>query len=267
MKKIISLLLVCLLAVSLCACSQEQKTDWEYIKDKGIITIGMTIYEPMNYYDEDGELIGFDTELALALGEKLGVDVEFVVIDWNNKVAELNGFNIDLIWNGMTIREELDEEIDFSIPYSGNAQVCVINQKNADKYTDLASMKGAVMGAEAGSAGADVIKATEEFAGNEVIDVKDQRASLLELKSGTIDVAVIDSVMAGASVGEGTDYADLMVVEGINLTSEEYGIGIRENSPVFLEKVNSTLLELAKDGTVAALMEKYPTVQVLLPLQ
>ena len=266
MKKAVSFLTAAVLAASLLAgCGQTGESDWEYVKEKGTMKIGITLFEPMNYYDPENpdKLIGFDTELAEVVCEKLGVTPEFVEIDWDQKVFELQSKNIDCIWNGMTISDDLKENMDFSVPYSGNMQVCVINSAKAGVYTDLASMANAKIVAEAGSAGQKSVEAEDVLKDAQLTTVQAQRDTLLELKSGTADVAVIDAVMAYASVGEGTDYADLMVVDGIELSKEEYGIGLRKGSDM-TEKINTALQELTDDGTVAALSEKYPSVLVTL---
>ncbi len=246
---------------TLTACSSEQ-TDWEAIEDKGVMIVGMTIFEPMNYYDGD-TLIGYDTELTQAVCEILGVEAEFQEIEWDNKVIELTGYSIDCIWNGMTKTDELGESIDFSTPYSGNMQVCVINTANADVYTDLASINaaGVIVGAEAGSAGESGVES--DIASADLISVAAQRDCLLELKSGTMDVGVMDYVMAAASIGEGTSYTDLMIVPDLELSKEEYAIGFRKGSDL-TEKVNDALQQLVDDGTVATLVEKYPTVMSML---
>lgn len=283
MKKIIALTLALCLALCLVACGGSssstaapasssapaasqpaaEQTDWEYIKEKGTLVVGMTIFDPMNYYDADGKLIGFDTELAEAVAAKLGIAVEFQEIEWNNKVMELNAKNIDCIWNGMTIREDLKAELDFSVPYSGNMQVPVINMKNADKFTTVESMNAAdiTVAAESGSAGEGAIDS--DLSGANKLTVTAQRDCLTELKSGTIDVGVIDYVMAEASVGEGTSYDDLMIVEGIEFGKEEYGIGFRKGSDV-TEMVNAALQELTNEGVVEELRAKYPSVMVTL---
>ena len=282
MKKIIALALVLCLALCLVACGGSsssaaapassapaasqpaaEQTDWEYIKEKGTLVVGMTIFDPMNYYDADGKLIGFDTELAEAVAAKLGIAIEFQEIEWNNKVIELNAKNIDCIWNGMTIREDLKAELDFSVPYSGNMQVPVINMKNADFFTTVESMNAAdvTVAAESGSAGEGAIDS--DLSGANKLTVPAQRDCLTELKSGTIDVGVIDYVMAEASVGEGTSYDDLMIVEGIEFGKEEYGIGFRKGSDL-TEMVNAALQELANEGIVEELRAKYPSVMVTL---
>ncbi|MFI3170578.1 MAG: substrate-binding domain-containing protein [Faecalibacterium sp.] len=248
-------------ASALTGCSSD-KTDWETVQDNGYLTVGMTIFEPMNYYEND-VLVGYDTELTQAVCAILGVEAVFQEIEWDNKVIELNGYSIDCIWNGMTKTDELAENIDFSTPYSGNMQVCVINSANADLYTDLASINaaGVIVGAEAGSAGESVVES--DIAAADLVSVAAQRDCLLELKSGTMDVGVMDYVMAAASIGDGTSYTDLMIVPDLELSKEEYAIGFRKGSDL-TDLVNDALQQLVDDGTVAALVEKYPTVMSML---
>jgi polar amino acid transport system substrate-binding protein len=250
-------------SASSAAASAPADSDWAYISGKGELVIGMTIFEPMNYYDKNNTLTGFDTELAQAACEKLGIKATFQEIDWDNKVIELNAKNIDCIWNGMTITDELGESIDFSLSYSGNMQVCVIKADNKDKFKDAAAINaaGVQVGAEAGSAGEAA--AQESFPNAALTSVNAQRDCLMELKSGTLDVGVIDYVMAKASTGEGTSYTDLMVVPDLELSKEEYAVGLRKGSD-FTAKLNEALEQLAGDGTVKALADKYPSVMVTL---
>lgn len=230
--------------------------DYEYVKSKGKLVIGITIYEPMNYYDSNNTLVGFDTEYAQAVCEKLGIEAEFVIINWDTKVFELESKNIDCIWNGMTITDELKESIDFAEPYIKNMQVAVIKKDNADKYKDTASLKSGVVTAEAGSAGEGAIKDNADLSQATYISVGKQTDALMEVKAGTSDAAILDYVLAAAMVGEGTDYTDLCMVDGLELSVEEYGIGFRKGSTL-TEKVNEATAELIADGTLAALAEKY----------
>lgn len=105
---------------------KAEESDWEYIKNKGKLVVGITLFAPMNYKDANDELIGFETEFAKAVCAKLGVEVEFQVIDWNSKETELASKNIDCIWNGMTITEERKENMQISIPYMENKQAVVV---------------------------------------------------------------------------------------------------------------------------------------------
>lgn len=255
--KIITLVMVLILSVSaLTACSRNDGSDWEYIKGNGKMVIGYTIYEPMNYYDDDNNFTGFDTEFARAVCKYLGVEPVFVEIDWNTKVAEIEAKSIDCIWNGMTIIDELNESLSISKPYVKNMQVVVIDSKNADIYTDIESLKEAALVAEAGSAGEKVINEDEILSQAEYISVTRQVDALMEIKAGTSDAAVLDWTLAKNMIGEGTDYESLQMIEGIELSAEEYGIGFRKGSDA-CTKVNEAIDALAADGTLAALAEKY----------
>lgn len=231
--------------------------DWQYIADKGTFVAGITLFEPMNYYDENGELTGFETEFTKAVCEKLGVEAKFQEIEWDKKEIELNAKTIDAIWNGLTVTEERKENMAFSESYVRNKQVVVIKADNKDKYTDEASMAGASCAAESGSAGQSAIEASKVLSQNEFIGSSAQKDVLLEVKSGTVELGVLDYVMAKASIGEGTDYSDLMIVEGVELAPEEYAIGMRKGDTETVAKVNGAIDELVADGTLKGLAEKY----------
>lgn len=239
----------------------DPDSDLAYILDKGTLVIGITEYAPMNYYDESGKLIGFDTEFAEALCAELGVTPEFIVIDWDTKELELKSKKIDCIWNGLTIKEDRRENMDFSTAYLKNEQVVVIRVEDAALYTDLASFDGVSVVAEAGSAGEDTVYTdmpSAVFTG-----VAAQSDALLEVKAGTADAAVIDYTMATAMTGEGTDYSELMIVAGIDLMDEEYAIGFRLGSDM-TEKANEIIASFLDDGTLAALAEKYELSDLLI---
>ncbi len=225
-------------------------SDMQYIKDKGTMVIGITEYAPMNYKAEDGSWTGFDTEFAEAVCEKLGVKAEFFVLsDWDQKVNELNAKTIDVVWNGMTIKDELKVSMSITDPYVYNAQVIVTKAANADKYTDLESIKDANIAVETGSAGQDMVADCAN-----VTEVAAQSDALLEVQSGAADVCVIDITMADAMTGEGTSYADLTKTGA--LSEEEYGIGCRLGSDTCTE-INKIMAELKADGTLDNLAKKY----------
>ena len=282
-KKIAALLLAGIMSVGLCSCASSNTSsasesssaaesnadssaadstaseggDWQYIADKGNFVAGITLFEPMNYYDENGELTGFETEFTKAVCEKLGVEAKFQEIEWDKKEIELNAKTIDAIWNGLTVTEERKENMGFSKSYVRNKQVVVIKTDNKDKYTDEASMAGASCAAESGSAGQTAIETSPVLSQNEFVGASAQKDVLLEVKAGTVELGVLDYVMAKASIGEGTDYSDLMIVEGVELAPEEYAIGMRKGDTETIEKVNGAIDELVADGTLKALAEKY----------
>ena len=238
------------------AASGSSDTDWSYIADKGSMTIGITYFEPMNYM-ENNKLTGFETDFATAVCEELGVTPDFQEIEWESKELELNAKTIDCIWNGLTITDERKENMDISIPYMENKQVMVVKSENVEKFSTAEGIKGASVVAESGSAGEEVAKGEAFFKEAKYLSVDSQAKALLEVKSGTADVAVIDYVMSIGTLRAGSDYADLKVVESQSFAPEQYGIAFRKNSNETLAKVNAAIEKLAKNGKLAEIAEKY----------
>ena len=254
MKKMMTLLLAVLMLCScLIACGAEKETsDLAYIQERGKLIVGITDYAPMDYKDENGEWTGFDAELSRLFAEELGVECEFFVLaDWGKKFYELETKNIDVIWNGMTITDEVKLNTNCSDPYVINAQVLVMKADVVGNYADTAALTGLTFAVENGSAGQ---AALDELGITGYVTLQDQAAALMEVAAGTSDACVIDITMANAMTGEGTSYADLGI--GISLTSEEYGVGFRKESDV-TEKFNAFMDKLLADGTLDALAEKY----------
>jgi len=243
MKRILALAMVLLLAVSMLTACGEKADDK--------LVIGYTIYEPMNYM-EDGKLTGFDTEFAEAVCTKLGVTPEFVEINWDTKFVTLDSNQIDCIWNGMTISDEVKKNCDVSKAYVKNAQVVVMKEDVIANYADVESLKGLKFAAEAGSAGEAAIK--DNGLDANYSPVAAQTDALLAVIGGQADACVIDITMAKTMTADGTSYDALTY--SLELTSEEYGIGFRKGDEL-TAKVNAIIDELVADGTLPALAEKY----------
>lgn len=283
-KKILAIIFSMLLCFSMVACGSEKEelgtaelerntaenggvlgdsgsgseSDLAYVQDKGTLIVGITDFEPMDYKDASGNWIGFDADMAAAFAKSLGVEVEFVEIDWDNKVMELDGKSIDCVWNGMTLTDEVTSAMECSVAYCNNAQVAIVKSADADKYQTVESLKDLHFAAEAGSAGEKVL--TE--AGYQLTPVKTQADALMEIAAGTSDAAVIDSLMAAAMVGEGTGYADLTYTASFN--SEEYGVGFRKGSDL-AAKLNAFFADSFADGSLKAAAEKYGVQAALIP--
>lgn len=253
MKKMIALVLSLVAVLALFAgCSKKDaNSDLAYVQKKGTLIVGITDYAPMDYQDDNGNWTGFDAEFAQTVAAKLGVNCEFIEIDWDNKFFELESKAIDCIWNGMTITDEVKLNTSVSNPYVKNAQVVVMDKSKAGGYTSADAIKGLTFAVEAGSAGAaelDALGITDYTA------VQAQSNALMEVAAGTCDACVIDITMANAMTGEGTGYPDLTTA--LELSSEEYGIGFRKESDL-TAKVNEIMKGLMSDGTLDALAAKY----------
>jgi len=242
------------LCFTMTACDKNQKSDYEYLQEKGYFVCGITLYEPMNYFDADsGDLIGFDTELAKMVAEDLGLKAKFQVIEWNDKFVELNGKTIDCIWNGFTVNEERKGQVEFTQTYLNNSQCVVVKTSNLTTLNSVAALANKTAAAEAGSAGESAAKDLTDEA--KISSVTAQSNALMEVKSSTVDFAVIDVIMARSMVGKG-EYADLSIQEAIQLEPEEYAIGFRKGSDM-AEKVNASINKLLANGKLEELAEKY----------
>lgn len=225
-------------------------SDLAYVKDKGTLIVGITEFEPMDYTDQSGEWIGFDADLAKAFAESLGVKAQFQVIEWDNKVFELEGKTIDVVWNGMTLTDDVKAAMECSNPYFNNAQVVIVKADQAADYQTADSVKGLQFAVENGSAGMEQVEAL----GANYTPVLDQATALLEVSSGTADAAVIDYLMAAATVGEGTSYPDLTYT--CELNSEEYGVGFRKGSDL-TQALNDYFKTAYADGTMQQIADTY----------
>ena len=274
MKRLVSAFLAGAMALSLAACggaasastaasasasasgsaaaSQAAGSDLDYIKGKGKLVIGYTVYEPMNYTDADGNFTGFDTELATAVCEKLGVEPEFVEINWDTKVVELDAKSIDCIWNGMTLTDDIMANTATTKAYAKNAQVVVV--KDGTDYISTADLADKTVVAEAGSAGEAAIQGDENLSKADYVSKSVQTDCLMEVAAGTADAAVLDLTLANAMIGAGTDYASLKIVDELN--AEEYGVAFRKGSDA-AAAVDAAFDELKADGTMQALADKY----------
>ena len=219
------------------------ESDMAYVKEKGTLVVGMTDFKPMDYKDETGEWIGFDADMAKAFAESLGVEVEFIEINWDNKLMELDTKGIDVIWNGMTINDEVKAGASVSEPYCRNGQVVVVPADKAEDYQTVESLSGLNFAVENGSQGA----AQLDELGLTYVAKTTQADALMEVASGASDACVIDLLMAGAMIGEGTSYPDLTYT--VQLNDEEYGVAFRKGSD--LTKAFNTFWKEAYDaGTV-----------------
>ena len=266
-KKLLAVILALALMVTcFAACAEKKETnendepsteaqtlaesDLDYVKANGKIVIGITDFAPMDYQDENGEWIGFDADMAKEFAKYLGVDVEFVEIDWDNKIFELDSKAVDCIWNGMTLTDEVKSSMECSNPYCNNAQVVVVKASVADKYQTADNCKELNFAVESGSAG---LEQAEEY-GFEYTEVQNQANAVQEVAAGTSDAAIIDSLMAAAMVGEGTGYENLTYTVALN--SEEYGVGFRKGSDICKE-FNTWFAKATEDGLTNEIAEKY----------
>lgn len=242
------------------ASAADGESDLAYIKEKGTLIVGITDFAPMDYREEGSdEWIGFDADLAKKVGESLGVDVQFTEINWDSKQLELENKSVDVVWNGMTLTDEVTNSMECTKPYLRNAQVVVVNADKADQYQSVDSLKDLSFAVEGGSAG---MEAADEN-GLNYTQMDTQADAVMEVNAGTSDACIIDLLMAGAMIGKGTSYENLTYT--VELTEEQYGIGCRKGSDL-ADYINTTLAGFEEDGSLKTLAEQYGVQESLIPL-
>ena len=256
MKKLLTMILCLVLGltamVGMVGCKEQEK----------YVTVGYTDYAPMNYM-EDGELVGFDTELAKTVFTNLGYKVRFKLIDWSNKYVELNGGSIDCIWNGFTsngsdkingVDTPRNQSVDFSYNYMQNAQ-CILRKSSTPAVSSNADFNEKSITFESGSAGeslADSIAETEGITVNNTGAVS-QMEAITRLNGNNADYAIVDILLAEAIIA---NYPDLVINEGYEIAVEYYAIGFKLGSDL-TAKVNAELEKLAENGYLKTLATKY----------
>ena len=259
-KAVLLLAMLSVIVGMFTACSNKKSDD-----GRTTFTVGFDAeFPPYGYKDDSGEYVGFDLDLAQEVCERNGWNLVKQPIDWDSKDMELSSGSIDCIWNGLTINDERKTNMGISTPYMENKQVMVTKEGSEDKYKTAEGLKGATVVAEKKSAGEDVAKGDEFFKDASYVPVDSQAKALLEVKSGTADVAVIDYVMSIGSLADGKDYSSLAVVDGKDFAPEQYGIALRKDDTETLKKLNSAIDEVAKDGTLKKIAEKYDLDNLLL---
>ena len=259
MKKLSLFLAALMLLVSLVGCGSKSDSDSDmaYVQDKGVLIVGITDFAPMDYKEDGGsEWIGFDADMAKAFAKELGVDVEFIEItNWDNKSIELDTKSIDVVWNGMTLTDDVKKLMGTSEPYCENKQVVVTKADIAGNYTTTDDIQSLTFAVENGSAGAEALDDIDIT----YTAVDTQAKALMEVASGSVDACVIDLLMAGAMIGEGTSY-DQLAMTAISLSDEVYGVGFRKGSDL-VDVFNDFWKKAYDDGTVMTTAETYGIAQ------
>jgi len=249
LTKILCLVLALCTVFSFASCTKEEDNT---------LTCGVTIIPGLNEKDADGNWIGFESEFAMEVGKLLDMKVEFQIIDWTQKYNEVNSGTIDCIWNGFTANSQDDgkdrsEYVDFSYGYMLNQQCIVVKADKVADYKTEADLKGKTACVEGGSAGASYAETATDK--DKISSTTAQINTFTEVKSGAVDFAVVDIVLAQNICGKG-DYTDLAIVEAIELGSEIYAVGFKKGSDL-KDKVNEAILTLEENGKLAELAKKY----------
>lgn len=253
----LTLILTATLLLSACSGNQNPAKDdsLEAIKQAGKFVVGLDdAFAPMGFRDENGNIVGFDIDLAKEAAKRLGVEVEFKPIDWNSKELELKNKKIDMIWNGLTITEDRKKNMAFSKPYLVNTQIIIVPQDSSIK--SKADLAGKKVGVQMSSSSLEAVKKDKEVYESlaELVEYPDNLEALLDLKAGRIDAVVADEILGRYYIEKRNEN---FVILDDNFGTEEYGVGLRLADKALLKALDKVLDEMKQDGTMAEISKKW----------
>lgn len=228
---------------------------WNKVEEKGEFILGMDeAFPPMGFRDADGQLVGFDVDVATEVCSRLGIELNLQPIDWKVKEQELDTEKIDCIWNGFTITDERLEAMTMTKPYMQNKQVIVL--RGDSEVTSLADLAGKKLGYQSGSSAEAALNGAEDFKASlsEVVTFDDNLKLLMDLEQGGLDAVLMDVVVAKYNIE--ANNKDFKLLDE-SLAEEEFGIGFRKGDEALMQKVQDTLEEMAADGKLAEISAKW----------
>ncbi|WP_027107625.1 amino acid ABC transporter substrate-binding protein [Lacticigenium naphthae] len=242
----------------LAACQSPEETNVEEQKE---LIIGLDdTFAPMGFRNDEGELIGFDIDLANAVAEDLDYEISFQPIDWAMKETELNAGNIDMIWNGYTITDERAEKVDFGIPYLNNSQLIVTLEENG--INEKSDLEGKVVAAQQSSSAVEAIESdasniSEKFQNGEIVQYPSNNDVFNDLISGRSDAIVVDETLGRFYMNQNPDAAYKVLDEDFG--KEEYAIGFRPDDDTLREEINASIENLMENGTYDSIYAEWFT--------
>jgi polar amino acid transport system substrate-binding protein len=255
-KSILAILLLGITTFLVCGWGQPSKDNsWEKVKSKGQFVLGMDdSFPPMGFRDEKGKIVGFDVDIAKEVCARLKLKLKLQPINWDAKEQELNSGKIDCIWNGFTITKERQNNLLFTAPYMKNRQVLIVGVNSP--YQTQAALKGKRLGLQAGSSAADALNSAVNFKASlrDIVEFDDNMTALMDLEKGGINTVLMDEIVARFYIQKKHKKYQVLRQE---LASEDYGIGFRKNDHKLMEKIQTILNAMAKDGKLKQISTKW----------
>lgn len=262
MKKLFTLILTGMMILTASACSSDKNSSnsstdnsLKDVKDKGELVLGLDdSFPPMGFQDADGNIIGFDIDLANEVASRMGVQLKLQPIVWSTNISQLNSKNIDCVWNGMSINDERKEKMLLSEAYMKNRMVLVVTNKSG--INSSTELKGKVIGVQNGSTAHGILEESNfKDDAKEITGFTDNLKAFLALESGGIDSLFIDEVFAEYYIE--SNKKDFKILDDGALADEEYAIGFRTGDTALRNEVQKILSEMKADGKVAEISQKW----------
>ena len=254
MRKFFLLLLIIFLMTG---CSGEKHSETNSMRYSRIVTIGIDEFAPFGFTDENGNIVGFDVDLAKEAARRMGVEPEFKIIDWNNKELEITSGNVDMIWNGCDITEDYKRYMIFSKPYMENSQIILVRKDDTQNIYSEYDLAGKIVGTQAGSNSEDYIDTNEDLK-NSFAKFKTYhtvKEGFEALQNGELNVLIIDEIAARYEINKNPGVFEIIYVTVGPLT--EFGIGFRKGNTELRNKVQKVFDEMIKDGTAREISERW----------
>ena len=233
---------------------QTKENSLEEILAKGNLILGLDdSFPPMGFRNEDNEIVGFDIDVAKEVCKRLNIELKIQPISWDAKEQELNSYNIDCIWNGMSVTEERAKTMSLSSAYLKNNMTFVVKDQSSIKK--LEDLKGKTVGIQAGSSAEELLEESEIYDDlKEVITYSENLTAFMDLEINQIDAVFLDDIVSNYYIA--TNNKNYKVLDE-GLESEEYAIGFRKQDTALRDEVNNILSEMKADGTLGKISTKW----------
>jgi len=257
-KMLLGILIIILLLVGILITinvkENKQEDSLQRILDKGTLILGLDdSFPPMGFRNENNEIVGFDIDVAKEVAKRLNVKLKLQPISWTAKEQELNSYNIDCIWNGMSINEERKKAMSLSLPYLENNMSFVV--KSDSNINGLNDLKGKTIGVQSGSTAEEILTESEVYTEiKEVISYTENITAFMDMEINQIDCVFLDNVVANYYITSNNKQYKILS-EG--LQDEEYAIGFRKQDEELCNRINEILLEMKEDGTLGSISAKW----------
>ncbi|PIE69920.1 MAG: amino acid ABC transporter substrate-binding protein [Deltaproteobacteria bacterium] len=261
--KPVLIVMSCLVSICVAGAAFAGDGSWKRVQDAGELVIGLDdAFPPMGYRVADGTLVGFDIDAAEAVGKRLGIRIKWQPTAWDGVIHSLYAKKFDCIWNGMTITPERAEKVNFTRPYIMDGQVAVV-RFNDNRFKSYDALGGAVIGVQKGSS---AINAVKKLPGTpaKVREYNDNPKALLDLEAGRLDAVIIDNVVGRDTISKRP--GKYKTLPGF-ISKEPFGVAFRKTDITLRDKIQKTLDEMVKDGSLAAISKKWFAEDIVDPSQ
>ena len=262
MKRIITLFFIFIFAIS-CSKTQTQNTEvssadnsLQKVKENGKLVLGLDdTLAPMGFRDDNGEIVGFDIDLAREVANRLGVELEAKPIDWSSAILSLKKGDVDVIWNGFAVNESRKQQVNFTKPYLYN-RLMIAKYSDRDDINSKEELKGKIVGVQSGSSNYETL--VNDPVSKEIKEIRQYDSyvnAFLDLEAKRIDAVIVDEIVARYYISK--ENANFTLLEDKPITSQYLSVGLRKTDTELLNAIDKALDDMRADGKAAEISTKW----------